>query len=84
MATFFDTAKRSFKDVPVAADGGVATTEFLEAAESCVALFGLPLVLQRQLIGAYVYSDLLGNKAFVPVQNDMNGNIKVARFPSWR
>ena len=38
--TFFDTAKRNFKDVPVAADGKVSTTEFLEAAESCVALFG--------------------------------------------
>ena len=54
--TFFDTAKRSFKDVPVAADGGVPTTEFLEAAESCVALFGPPLVLQVQLIHAHVYS----------------------------
>ncbi|KAI5777791.1 glycolipid transfer protein domain-containing protein [Geopyxis carbonaria] len=38
MPTFFDTAKRNFQDVPVA-DGQVPTSEFLEAAESVVALF---------------------------------------------
>lgn len=35
---FFDTAKRSFKDVPVT-DGKISTTEFLEAAETVVQLF---------------------------------------------
>ena len=41
MSTFFDTAKRSFKDVTVGSDNGINTTEFLEAAESVVALFGV-------------------------------------------
>lgn len=63
MATFFDGLKRSFKDVPVTADGKIETSEFLEAAESLVTLF-----------------DVLGSSAFLVVQNDMNGNIKV----SWR
>lgn len=39
-STYFDTAKRSFKDVPVI-DDQIATTEFLEASESVVALFGI-------------------------------------------
>jgi hypothetical protein len=38
--TWFDTIKRSFADVPIGADDGVSTTEFLEAAESLVTLFG--------------------------------------------
>ena len=42
MATFFDTAKRNFTTVPVDADSKIATTEFLEAAESVVDLFGAP------------------------------------------
>ncbi|KAI5809467.1 glycolipid transfer protein domain-containing protein [Pyronema omphalodes] len=62
MSTYFDTAKRNFKDVPVDASGKVSTSEYLEAAESAVALF-----------------DLLGNKAFVPVQKDMTGNVKKLR-----
>lgn len=37
--TYFDTAKRSFKDVSMV-NGEIALTEFLEAAESVVALFG--------------------------------------------
>lgn len=37
--TYFDTAKRSFKDVPVV-DGEIGLTEFIEASESVVALFG--------------------------------------------
>ncbi|KAA8911550.1 glycolipid transfer protein-like protein HET-C2 [Sphaerosporella brunnea] len=61
MATFFDTAKGNFKNVPVV-DNRISTTEFLEAAEGVVQLF-----------------DALGNKAFVPVQNDMTGNIKKIR-----
>lgn len=40
--TFLDTLKRSFTDVPVnkEKDDAVATTEFLEAAESLTTLFG--------------------------------------------
>lgn len=41
--TYFDIAKRSFKDVPVV-NGEIATTEFLEAAESVVSLFGTSLL----------------------------------------
>lgn len=38
--TYFDTLKKSFVDVPVAADDKIPTTEFLEAAESLLTLFG--------------------------------------------
>jgi hypothetical protein len=38
--TWFDTIKKSFADVPVNAENGISTTEFLEAAESLVTLFG--------------------------------------------
>lgn len=40
--TWFDTLKRSFADVPIDAanDNGIATTEFLEAAEALTTLFG--------------------------------------------
>ena len=39
--TFFDTMKRSFADVPINTDdNGIATTEFLEAAESMTTIFG--------------------------------------------
>ena len=40
--TFFDTLQRSFDQVPVdeANDNGISTTEFLEAAEALVTLFG--------------------------------------------
>ena len=42
MSTFFDTIKKSFVDVPVdeAAGGKIPTTEFLEASESLLTLFG--------------------------------------------
>lgn len=39
--TYFDTLKKSFVDVPVAADNKISTTEFLEAAESLLTLFGM-------------------------------------------
>lgn len=41
--TFFDTIKRSFVNVPVdeSKDNAISTTEFLEAAESLVSLFGM-------------------------------------------
>lgn len=49
--TFFDTLKRSFWAVPVDASNGnaIATSEFLEAAESLTTLFGEagPLVLTQ-------------------------------------
>jgi hypothetical protein len=40
--TFLDTLKKSFTDVPVdkEKDNAIATTEFLEAAESLTTLFG--------------------------------------------
>lgn len=39
-ATWFDTINKSFADVPINAENGISTTEFLEAAESLVTLFG--------------------------------------------
>jgi hypothetical protein len=46
MATFFDTMKRSFTDVPVDAskDNAISTSEFLEAAESLTTLFGMSII----------------------------------------
>jgi hypothetical protein len=38
--TWFDTMTKSFADVPIGAEDGISTTEFLEAAESLVTLFG--------------------------------------------
>lgn len=40
--TFFDTVKKSFKDVPIDAanDNAISTDEFCDAAESLVTLFG--------------------------------------------
>lgn len=38
--TWFDTMAKSFADVPIGAEDGISTTEFLEAAESLVTLFG--------------------------------------------
>lgn len=47
--TWFDTIQKSFADVPVdnANDNGIATTEFLEAAESLTSLFGMSIGQQR-------------------------------------
>ena len=39
-STFFDTLKRSFVDVPVAGDDKISTSEFLEAVEGVMGLFG--------------------------------------------
>lgn len=41
--TFFDTLKRNFTQVPVNQDkdNAIATSEFLEAAESLTTLFGM-------------------------------------------
>lgn len=39
--TWFDTLNKSFADVPIGEDEGISTTEFLEAADSLVTLFGV-------------------------------------------
>lgn len=39
MATFFDTLKKSFVDVPIKDGDKISTTEFLEAAEGLLTLF---------------------------------------------
>ncbi|KAL7273021.1 hypothetical protein RUND412_004140 [Rhizina undulata] len=54
--TFFDTAKKNYKDVPVV-DGKVATTEFLEASETVVSLFD---ILGSTAFAA-VQKDMTGN-----------------------
>ncbi|KGO73753.1 hypothetical protein PITC_039640 [Penicillium italicum] len=55
--TWFDTMAKSFGDVPIGADDGISTTEFLEAAESLVTLF--------DVLGSAAFTpvknDLLGN-----------------------
>src|ERR1700694_3720806 len=40
MATFFDLMKRSYEDVEIT-DRGINTSQFLEASESLVSLFGI-------------------------------------------
>jgi hypothetical protein len=72
MSTFFDTLKRSYQDVQIT-DKGINTSQFLEASESLVTMFGKPPTTLREL----TCSDLLGSTAFAVVKNDMNGNIKV-------
>lgn len=48
--TWFDTHKKSFVDVPIdPKDQGIATTEFLEAAESTTTLFGARCLLHNAL-----------------------------------
>lgn len=44
--TFFDTLKTTFTSVPIdeSKDNAISTTEFLEAAESLVTLFGTTAV----------------------------------------
>lgn len=39
--TFFETIKRDFKNVTISEDNEIDTSEFLEAAESLVTLFGM-------------------------------------------
>ncbi|KAL2008236.1 hypothetical protein VTN00DRAFT_8218 [Thermoascus crustaceus] len=57
--TWFDTLRKSFVDVPIDAanDNGIATTEFLEAAEALTTLF--------DLLGSVAFNpvknDLIGN-----------------------
>jgi hypothetical protein len=49
--TFFTTAKRSFKDVPIQEDKQIPTTEFLEASESLVTLFGKSTPITSHALG---------------------------------
>jgi hypothetical protein len=42
--TYFDTLNKSFVDVSVGPDNKIPTTEFLEAAESLLTLFGMCIV----------------------------------------
>jgi len=63
--------KRSYEDVQVTSNG-INTSQFLEASESLVTLFGTSVFQRRELT-----VDLLGSTAFAVVKNDMNGNIKV-------
>ena len=81
--TWFDTHKKSFVNVPIdPKDQGIATSEFLEAAESTTTLFGATpryVKLSNGLADNLPFPDLLGSVAFVPVKNDMLGNIKVGR-----
>ena len=56
--TWFDTHKRSFADVPIdPKDQGIATSEFLEAAEATTTLF--------ELLGSVAFTpvknDMTGN-----------------------
>jgi hypothetical protein len=39
--TFFDTLKRSFVDVPITGADKISTSEFLEAVEGVMGLFGM-------------------------------------------
>ncbi|KAF8475699.1 glycolipid transfer protein domain-containing protein [Kalaharituber pfeilii] len=71
MTTFFDTAKRSFKNVTVDENNGINTTEFLEAAESVVTLF--------DLLGSAAFkpvqSDMTGNITKIRnAQNEIGGD----------
>jgi hypothetical protein len=40
-STFFDTLKRSFVDVPITGADKISTSEFLEAVEGVMGLFGM-------------------------------------------
>lgn len=42
--THLQAMKRTFNNVPVAADNAISTEEFLEAAESLTTMFGMPLL----------------------------------------
>jgi hypothetical protein len=90
--TFFTAMKRSFVDVPIdeSKQNAIATTEFLEAAESFKALFGelvsLAVVLPhpgwtlRDCVCCswrMICLDLLDSGPFSMVEKDMRGNITV-------
>lgn len=62
--TWFDTHKVHFEDVPIGADDGISTTEFLDAAEATTTLF--------DLLGSVAFnpvkSDMMGNVTKVRTQ----------------
>jgi hypothetical protein len=88
--TIVDTFKQSFVDVPIDAENGnaIATTPFLDAAESLTTMFGKsclccinaasPNTLMTTSWLTSSLLDVLGSVAFSPVKNDMLGNVKVA------
>lgn len=83
-ATFFDTIKKSFAEVPVDSshDNAIDTSAFLEASESLTTLFGLAiphLVASLEVVDS-LSPDVLGSVAFKPVKADMLGNIKVGKL----
>lgn len=50
--TWFDAMRRSFADVPINTENnGIATTEFLEAAESMTTIFGT--ISTNRILGIY-------------------------------
>ena len=67
-------------------ESGVDTPSFLEACEDLVKLFGevgiylRPCQVKKLTENPQitVHSDVFGSAAFLVVQNDMNGNIKVS------
>ena len=75
--TFLQTLRKSFIDVPILEGNGIATRDFLEAAESLTSLFGSWISVTSGVGFAHIAPDLLGSVAFTPVKNDMLGNIKV-------
>tara|TARA_R110002060_G_scaffold77586_1_gene89246 strand:+ start:571 stop:813 length:243 start_codon:yes stop_codon:yes gene_type:complete len=64
--TFLDTLKVSFTNVPVdkEKDNAVATTEFLEAAESLTTLFGTQFCLGNQAGGLLMDNRCAGFNGF--------------------
>lgn len=79
--TIVQTFKQSFVDVPVDAEknNAVATTQFLDAAESLTTIFGSYRTCPK---GYFIhrtnsFADALGSVAFSPVKSDMLGNVKV-------
>lgn len=70
-------------------DKGVKTSEFLEACEDVVKLFGqfrhvapkcrtgTANSVSNICTATLSFPDILGSTAFAPVKSDMNGNIKV-------
>ncbi|KAG9293936.1 hypothetical protein G9A89_019274 [Geosiphon pyriformis] len=57
MSTYFDSIKRSYEDVPIDPENGIATVPFVEATEGLIRLFDL---LGSTAFG-FVQSDMNGN-----------------------
>ncbi|PWI70634.1 HET-C2-like protein [Purpureocillium lilacinum] len=74
--TIVQTFRQSFVDVPVdkEKDNAIATTQFLDAAESLTTIFVVRA--QTALTMPRRHPDALGSVAFSPVKSDMLGNVK--------